>query len=168
MAASCSVFFGRDNRIVAARGQEYGPSGQIWQLLRNQRNHRAEQDRATQDFRAQQQHAGSDVCSVRIANRDHPTGIKLVLLRGRSDEIREFVRSADEVFLIENAFGQSSEKARHAILQNLPARAEQSRARKKIAADVQQIVLVAARAMQQKKHRSGASLRGGQESMNEA
>jgi hypothetical protein len=35
-------------------------------------------------------------------------------------EIREFVRSADEVFLVENAFGTVVGKTRHAILRSLP------------------------------------------------
>ena len=71
------------------------------------------------------------------------------MLRRRSDEIREFVGSADEVLLVENAFGQSSEKTRHAILQNLPPWTEQYRVRKKTASEIQQIVLVAPCAMEQ-------------------
>ena len=74
-------------------------------------------------------------------------GGELISFNRCSNEIRELVRTAHHVFLVEDTLGKAAEKARAAILGNLSARAEECGLRIKVSSEGKQILLITAGAM---------------------
>ena len=70
------------------------------------------------------------------------------------------MRAAAHVVLVEHALGEAAEEARHAVLEHAAARREQGRAGRDHLAEPEQVVLVAAGAVQQQERREPASRRG--------
>jgi hypothetical protein len=65
------------------------------------------------------------------------------------------VRAALDVGEVEHPLGEALEKARRAALEHIAARAQQRGAGRELAADREQIVFVAAGAMEQQQRRGG-------------
>ena len=111
--------------------------------------HWSKQDRAPKFQYAEQHHRRGNVCAVGIADRDQRVLVETMFLRRRGDKIREFVRPRDDIFFIENALSQPPKKSRGAILQNFSSRTEQGRVGIDAATDREQVIFVAAGAVQQ-------------------
>jgi hypothetical protein len=71
----------------------------------------------------------------------------------------QVVRAPPQVVQVEHTFGQPAEEARHAVLEHLAARAEQRCLRIQLPSKVEQIVLVAAGAVQQQQRGRAGGLR---------
>ena len=108
--------------------------------------------RAGQRLRPQQQHRGGDVGAVGDSRARSARRCRSACAR-RSTKSRELVRATAHVVLVEHAFGEPAEEARHAVLQHAAARRQQGRARRDHLAERQQVVLVAAGAVQQQERR---------------
>ena len=65
------------------------------------------------------------------------------------DEIGQFVRSADEVFLIEDSRSKAAEESGGTVFQDLSAGAEQGGAGSELAAETDQVVFISAGAVEQ-------------------
>src|SRR5207253_7336404 len=51
---------------------------------------------------------------------------EFVMLRCRTDEVRQFIGVLLQIFFIKNPFGESAEESRHSIFQNFATRAKNS------------------------------------------
>jgi hypothetical protein len=51
--------------------------------------------------------------------------VKAILYRGLLDKISKFMGAPNEIFLIEDSFGDPAEETRHAMFEDLAARTEQ-------------------------------------------
>src|SRR5437588_10435206 len=72
-----------------------------------------------------------------------------MFLRRSGDKIREFVRTRDDIFFVENALGQPPKKSRRAIFQNFSARAEQGRVRIDGPTEREEVIFISAGTVQQ-------------------
>src|SRR2546426_4575519 len=82
------------NNLVEPPGRyEDGHSFQVGQLLRCQRHHRPEQQRARGEERPRQQHACGDVSSVRVSDKHYWLRFKTIPHRRSLHEIRQLVRA---------------------------------------------------------------------------
>jgi hypothetical protein len=75
--------------------------------------------------------------------------IEFISRRGRDNKISQFVRAANNVFLIENAFSETPEKPRHAILEDVAPRTEQRGRGIEVTPEREHIVFVPASSMQE-------------------
>jgi len=139
---------GWGNHVVMTAGEEQdGSFSQIRRMWRIEGNHGAEQDRTGEQSGAQEQKRGRDVGAIGVAHGDDPTE---VLVGGLVfDEIGQFVRSADEVFLIEDSRSEAAEESRGTVFQDLSAGAEQGGAGAELAAETDQVVFISAGAVEQ-------------------
>ena len=96
-----------------------------------------------------QQQRGGDVRPVGEAHRVPRAGRDGVLRACGGDELRELLGAHAQVVLVEDAFAQTAEEPGHAVFQHRPARGQQRRAGDERVAQRQQVVLVAAGAVQQ-------------------
>ena len=97
--------------------------------------------------------ACSDVCAVRVSDRDHFPGVKAVLRCSSGDERDQLVGPEREVLLIEDAFGKPPEVTRHPAFEDVASRRKERGARCEVLSEVQQIVLGTARPVQQEQRR---------------
>ncbi len=118
-----------------------------------QRHLRVEQDGAPQDLGTQQQQGRPDVGAVREPHGDYVVGIEPVFGGGRQHEVAERVRPGDEVGHVEHALGEAPEEARHPALDHVAARAQQAGAGQQHVAERDEIVFVAARAVEEQERR---------------
>ena len=124
----------------------------------------AKQDGTGQRLRSQQQSRCGDIGAIGETERDGRW--QAVFLAGLADEIRKFICTLAHIVLVEHALCEPSEEARHAAFQHLAARRQQGRARCDDASKINQVVFVAAGAVQQQKRRQ-ALLGGRLEAVNE-
>ena len=122
---------------------------------RHERDHRAKQDRAGQHFGPEEQNCRGNVRAIGITDRGHALRIEFISRRGGDHKISQFVRAADDVFFIEDAFSQAPEKSRHAVFEDLAARTEQRRGWIEIAAERNHVVFIAAGSMQEQESALG-------------
>jgi hypothetical protein len=71
------------------------------------------------------------------------------MANGRSDKIRQLVRSRLQILQIEHTFSQSAKKSRHSVLQNFSAWAKQRSIGIQFASERDEIALVSTRAVQE-------------------
>src|SRR5450755_1977803 len=122
-------------------------------MFRLEGDHRAEENRTRKERRAGEHHAGGDVRAVGEAHRDELRGIQLVLRHRAVDEANELLRAQREILEIEHALGEPLEESWCAALANGTARTEDRRAREEGLAERDEIVLVAAGAVQEEERR---------------
>jgi hypothetical protein len=80
--------------------------------------------------------------------------------RGACDEVSQLMSTPDDVFFVKEAFREAPEKARHSVLEHPATRTDQRGTRSHLVPQSQQVVFIAARAMQQEqRHRSGTGRR---------
>ena len=84
------------------------------------------------------------------------------------DEIRELVCPGSQVLEVEHAVGKPPEVPGHSVLQNLSTGTEERGSGGKLAADVKQVRLVPARAMQQQQRQGGLGPRRRNEPVDES
>ena len=149
--------FHRNDRIALARADQHAGAGKIRHRRRRQWYHRAEKDCAGEHSRAEQENGGRDVRAIGITDRVDSARIEFVFGRRGANEIGQLVRAPDDIFFIEDAFGQAPEKSRHAVLENVAARTEQGRSWIEIAAERDHVVFVSAGSMQEQKRRAAAA-----------
>ena len=119
-------------------------------LLRNERHHRPKQDRLGERVRRREQHAAGDVRPVREPDGDRAcVASKPYCSAAAADERDEILRARVQILEIEHALGQPAEEARRAVLEHRAARAQQARVGREHLAELNQIVLVAAGAVEQ-------------------
>ena len=82
---------------------------------------------------------------------------------GRDHEVGELVGPLTKVILVEDALAEPAEEARHAVLQHGPAHRQHGGTRGQLVPQRQQVVLVAAGAVQQEQRRTGRLAVRGQE-----
>lgn len=150
----------RDNLILPSRRDPNPPSCQSDGARRFERDHRTKQNRSGQHHRPGQQQAGRDVGAVRIPDGEQPCRIEPVVARRRLDEISKLDRPAREIFEIEDPFFDSTEIARHAVLENASSRAQDGCVWIDSLRERQQVVLVAPRAVQHEQRRARVSAAG--------
>jgi hypothetical protein len=76
-------------------------------------------------------------------------GVELVALGGCADELRELVGPHEQIGDVELPDRETAKEARCVALQDLAARAEQRGGRRELAAEPDEVALVAARAVQE-------------------
>jgi len=149
---------GGDDRVARTRHDQDRPPCKIGARRLIERERGAQQDAAGERFGSQQQHCRRDIGAVRIAERDR-RGDTVVLAR-RRNEVGEIVGAPAHVVLVEHAFRQAAEEPRHAALQHLAARRQQRGAGRDRVAQRNEIVLVAAGAVQQEQRRRSRPIAG--------
>src|ERR1700678_3357889 len=101
----------------------------------------------------QQKNGPGDVRAVRVAQSQ---GLIQSIGPARfSDETGEFARSAPHIVLVEQTFAKAPEEAGHIPFEHVPARGEERRARRDLAAKRHEVGLVAARAMEKENRWEG-------------
>ncbi len=70
------------------------------------------------------------------------------MLRCRTDEVRQLMRTLLQIFFIENPFGKSAEESRHSIFENFATRTENSGGRINLVSELNKIMLISAGAVQ--------------------
>ena len=150
----------RNDRVVFARADEDALSGERDRLLRNERHHRAEQDRAGQRIGRRQQHARGDVRAVRESDGDDLARIEPVVRRRRRNERDEILGSRMQVSGCRTRLRPgASKEPRGAVLEDGSARTEQTRVGREHLAELNEIVLVAAGAVEQQQRALVVALR---------
>ena len=89
------------------------------------------------------------------------------MFRGGANKLRQLVGAVDQIRFIEHAFRQAPEEPRHAVFQNLAARAEQVRIGCQRPAEFDEVVFVSAGAVQQKQGGRGGDIGSGNEAVDE-
>jgi len=102
----------RNNRIIHTRGNQDCLARQVDRPRLRQWSHRPQQARTRERCRLKQQHGGSDIGAVRIAERDRRCDA-VVCARFLDESASSFARRRKSV-LIEYAFAKTSEEPRHA------------------------------------------------------
>ncbi len=102
-----------------------------------------------------QEQADADVRAVREAERNDAGRVEAVGGGRRADELRELIGAHEQVGNVEHTDREAAEEARRGSLSYLAERAEERRARSELPAERHQIVLVAARSVQQQERRTG-------------
>ena len=92
-----------------SRGHEYGHPGEVGRDLRLERDHRPEQDRCPQETGVEQDGACRHVGPVGVADGDDLRSVEAVLFCGSFDELGQLVGAEEEVFVVEDAFGEAAE-----------------------------------------------------------
>ncbi len=82
-----------------------------------------------------------------------------------SDEIGELAGAAAHIVFVKQTFAKAPEEARHGAFEHIPARGEERRSRRDLAAERHEVVLVAACAMK-KENRRKRWVGAGLEAMN--
>lgn len=136
-----------DHAVMASGEEENGSFVQLRGIGRLQREHGAEEDGAGEDIRAEQKHGRSDVGAVGIADGDNFSEMAAGALV--FDEIGQFMGAADEVVFVEDARSQAAEEAGLAVFEDLSARAEQRGAGAEEASERDEVVFVAAGAVEE-------------------
>src|SRR5437764_10537990 len=113
---------------------------QVWQNWRHKRNHRTEQNCAGKHFRPEEQNCRRNVRAIRITDRGNAFRIEFITRRRHANKIGQFLRTPDDIFLIEDAFSQTAEEARHAVLENVSAWTEQRRGWIEVASERNHVV----------------------------
>jgi hypothetical protein len=99
-----------------------------------------------------------DVGAVGVAERDHARRVAPVVRAGLAHPARELLAARAQIVEVEVAHPAAREEARcDAVFEHLAARAEQRRLGSELAAEVDQLVLVATRAVQQQQRRGAAA-----------
>src|SRR5262245_52701234 len=101
---------------------------------------------ARKHLRPKQQHGSGDVGAVGITKRHG--GRQSVVLACRLDEVGELVRTGAHVVLVEHAFREPAEEARHAVLKHLAARGQERRAERNHLAERKEVGFVTAGSVQ--------------------
>src|SRR5690349_18058393 len=123
-SATCehgSKFFNlprRDDRIQAPSADKHRKMTEFPNQIGYKRHHRPKEDCCCKVMRVKEDQTRSDVCAVRVANRDQPLLAEVVSFRCRVDEACQFLCSKLEILDIKNSFGKTPKEARHTIFQN--------------------------------------------------
>jgi len=145
-----------DHLVVAAGEEEDGGAGELRGVRGLEGEHGAEEDGAGQDVGAEEEHRGGDVGAVRIADGDH---LAEMLAGGLVfDEVGKFVGAADEVVFVEDARGEAAEEAGLSVFEDLSARAEQGGAGTEELSEGDEVILVAAGAVEKEERGGGAGV----------
>ena len=138
---------GRNHLVVLAREYQHRDAAEIRRMRQLQRNHSPQQDGARESSRAEQEHRGCDVGAIGVSDRDDLTEVMAVGLI--FDEIGQLMRAANEIRLVENSRGKSSEETELPVFINFTARTEQRRAGAKESPERYEVVLIPAGSVQQ-------------------
>jgi potassium efflux system protein len=152
-----------DHRIAISGTDQNSASRQIGCLFRHQRHHRTKQNGSGERIFIEQKQRRRDVRAIRITHRDNVFGIKIILPCRCLQEIQKFLCSKFEVLQIKRAMSKTSEEPRHAVFKNFAARTQKVAVRSNRPADLNQVRLIASRAVQQQQ--SWIILRSSFESM---
>lgn len=137
----------RHHFIVAARDDQHRHVAKVRRVRRVERNHGAQKDGAGQNTGAEQEHRGGDVGAVGIADGDDlPEMMAFALV---FDEIGQLMRAPDEIGFVENPGSQTTEEAELSVFVDFAARAEQRGFGADQLSQRDQVVFVAAGAVQQ-------------------
>jgi hypothetical protein len=152
---NCKLFctFRGNKRVLFPGCKEDCNTAEIWLFLRHNWQHSPQKDRAGQCFRPEKQDAGGNICAVGVANRNDLPGAKLIFGYGGFEKVSELVSSVDQIFLVENTFGETPKKTRHATFEDFSSRAEQGGIGVQRPPEIKQVNLVSAGTMEEKKHR---------------
>src|ERR1700733_9964170 len=99
----------------------------------------------------QQEDGRGDVRAVRVAQRQRL--IQSIGAARFSNETGEFTRSAPHILLVEQTLAKAPEEARHSAFEHIPARGEERRPRRDLAAKRHEVGLVATGAMEKENRR---------------
>ena len=94
------------------------------------------------------------MAAAMLAPLEKPTAMgfcQLIGLARFDNEIGQFMGALDHVLLVEHAFGETAEKAGHAVFKHLAAGRKQGAIRRQGFAQGQQVVFVAAGSVEQEK-----------------
>src|SRR5665213_2900620 len=116
-------------------------------------------------LRPRQQQRGGDIGAIGKADRDRP--VDAVSFTRGLDKVGQFGGTSFEIVEVELARPEPTEKARHAVFQYLAARRQERAAGRQSLAERDEIVLVAAGAVQQQQGRQ-ARRAGADETVDEA
>ncbi len=140
------IFNGHD-WIGGTRKDEDRLAAEIGFRRIGKRHHGADQDGTGQRLGAKQQNGGGDIGAI---GKTYGDGGRQIIFSPRGlDEIGKIVGAFRHIGLVEDTFGESAEEARHAVLQHRAARRNQRPSRRQRAAQRNEIILVAAGAVQQ-------------------
>ena len=139
----------RDDGVVLAGADVHPSALERNRLVGDEGYHWPEEDRAGKHAGRREKDAPRDVGAVRESDGHDLRGVETVLRRGAIDERDEILRTSVEILDVENTLGEPAEKACGAILENVATRAQQSRIGGEHLAQVDEIILVAARAVEQ-------------------
>jgi len=149
----------RDHGVVSTSEQEDGRAIELRRIRRLEGKHGTEKDGAGEDVGPEEKHRSSDVGAVGVTDGDHLTEVVAGALV--FDKVGQFVGAADEIVLVENTGGEAAEEAGLSVFEDLSARTEQGRAGTEEATEREEIVLVAAGAVEQKKRGRCAGFEAG-------
>src|SRR4029453_17359947 len=119
----------------------------LWRT--RERHHRTKQNRATSFQRAEQQHGRGNIGAVGIADHNQRVQVEIIFPGYTRNELRQLVGTLDNIFLIENTFGQPPKKSGCTIFQDFSTRAEQRSIGSDRESERKQISFVSAGTMQQ-------------------
>jgi hypothetical protein len=150
----------RDHLIVAAGEEEDGCVVELWRLRGLEGKHGTEEDGTGEDVGAEEEQGGGDVGAVGVADGDH---LAEMLAGGLVfDEVGEFVGAADEIVFVEDAGGEAAEETGLSVFEDLSARAEERGAGAEELAEGDEVVFVAAGAVEEEKRGGGAGFETGE------
>jgi len=150
------------DRVAPSGEDQHWRAGKVGPRRVGQRRHGAQQDRARERLRMQHENRRGDVRAVRVAQCERLG--EAVGAPRLGDETAQLGRPAPHVVLVEQTLAEAAEEARHAVLEHVPPRRKQRRSRRDLAAERQEVGLVAARAMQKQNWRK-ARINAGLEAM---
>ena len=130
--------------------------------------HWPQQNRALQYSGLGQHHGGSNVGTIGVAEREYAAGVEAVGDGRRANEASELLSSRPHFPGIEYTFRYPSKKSRRTVLQHISARAQDRGAGSNGLTDTDQIVFVAARAMENEESLTRSGIRCRHETVNEA
>ncbi len=158
----------RNDWVHASGADEDNRCSQIGRRIGLDRHHRTEQNGSRQRAWVQQHHRGGDVRAIGIAHRDNARGIEMIFGSGGLYELRKLARAKDHILLVEDAFPQAPEEARHPIFQDFSARAENGCARRQRLSQRDQVGFIAAGSMEREHGGFRICVRSRNETVDEA
>ena len=150
----------RDHVVFAAGEEKDRCLVELRRLRGFEGRHGAEEDGAGESVRAEEEHRGGDVGAIGVADGDD---FSEVLPGGLvRNKVGKFVGATDEVVLVEHSGGEASEETGLAVFEDLSARAEQGGAGAEESAEGDQVVFVAAGAVEEEERGRGAGFETGE------
>src|SRR5439155_20025277 len=158
----------RNNRIHSSSRNEHRGAIEIVSLRWLVDEHRPKEDCRLDDSGVYEHRCGGDVGTIGIPQCEDTIRIKPVGNHRRANEPRQLLGARAHFLRIEHALGESPEETWRSILQNISAGTQYGGAGRDCLADANEIVLVAAGAMQYEERLSGAGILRGHKAMNES
>ena len=143
------------NRLQAGSYMSGGSAASIsarWGSRRggsSEHDHRADEHGAPERLRAELEQRGGDVGAVGETDGGEARGVEAVAFARGGEPVGKRVGAARDFGGIEHALGEPCEKTQRAAFIHIAARTQHGRSRRDRAPDPNQIVFVAARAVQQ-------------------